>query len=397
MAYSYIWESTIFASSYEVLSGYPFPKLSTSPQIFDIDSVYSNWTLDQNVLYGYPVSTNSKLAPFDLSKVFSNWTDLSGDLFGYTIPKNCSVYKSGAFAHTSQIFQIEFPVSVSKLGRYTCYDSSVLFAKLSPLCEFFDTTFPQQCTLSFYNIEINSIVYPMNPIIFYVGDNFESMLSDTSINVTISDGEDEITTYAKNFKFANVDTSDEISDAQGIVNILSYSGIVVASDTFTYSVISIPVPVPLIPAMTSTTTPSGTVISSGSYQTRYSWLAFDGVDAQTWRTNAWGDGTNALNGLPESCYVGYEFTGNVKVNSYEISFSSDQTYTGIIQTRSNNTWTTQATVSVASGGYSKVTGTFETVICDAVRFSVISGSKSYFTAATYGGTVCEFQVLGFFL
>jgi hypothetical protein len=149
----------------------------------------------------------------------------------------------------------------------------------------------------------------------------------------------------------------------------------------------------LIPAMTSDTTPSGTVISSGYYQTRYSYYAFDGVDSQTWQSNAWGDGTNRLDGLPESCYVGYEFQDSVQINSYEISFSSDTTYVGIIQTRSNSVWTTQATVNVSPNGYSKVTGDFdETVTCDAVRFSVLSGTQPYFNGSTYGGVVCEFQV-----
>lgn len=149
----------------------------------------------------------------------------------------------------------------------------------------------------------------------------------------------------------------------------------------------------LIPAMTSDTAPSGTVIYSGVYSTRYAWLAFDGVDSQTWRTNAWGDGTNALDGLPETCYVGYEFTESKQVNSYDISFSSDRVYVGIIQTRNNNVWTTQATVTIPNNGYNKVTGRFDTTVtCDAVRFSVLSGTGTYFCASNYGGVVCEFQV-----
>lgn len=148
-----------------------------------------------------------------------------------------------------------------------------------------------------------------------------------------------------------------------------------------------------IPAMTSDTTPSGQVIYSGQYGTRYGYLAFDGVDSQTWQSNSWGDGTNALDGTPEKCYIGYEFTAPVKINSYAISFASDRVYVGIIQTRSNNVWTTRATVSISNGGYSSLTGDFESVVeCDAVRFCVLSGTGERFTASTYGGNVCEFQV-----
>lgn len=148
-----------------------------------------------------------------------------------------------------------------------------------------------------------------------------------------------------------------------------------------------------IPAMTSDTAPSGQVIYSGQYSNRYGYQAFDGVDSQTWQRNSWGDGTNALDGTPEKCYVGYEFAAPVRINGYSISFSSDRTYVGIIQTRTNNVWTTRATVSIANNGYSSKTGDFEeTVECDAVRFCVLSGAGSYFTTSTYGGNVCEFQV-----
>lgn len=148
-----------------------------------------------------------------------------------------------------------------------------------------------------------------------------------------------------------------------------------------------------IPTMTSDTTPSGQVIYSGQYGNRYGYQAFDGVDSQSWQSNSWGDGTNVLDGQPEKCYVGYEFSSPVSINSYSISFSSDRVYVGIIQTRSNNVWTTRATVSVSNGGYSSDTGDFESVVeCDAVRFCVLSGTGERFTTDFYGGNVCEFQV-----
>jgi hypothetical protein len=150
----------------------------------------------------------------------------------------------------------------------------------------------------------------------------------------------------------------------------------------------------LIPTMTSDTSPYGTVISSGHYQTRYAWLAFDGVDSGTWQSNSWSDATNILDGDPNSCYVGYEFEEQVTLNSFTISFSSDSQFQGIIQSRTNGTWTTLENITIPSTGYAKIERDFEnTVDCDAIRFCVLSG-KDYFTSDSYGGNVCEFNVSG---
>ena len=150
----------------------------------------------------------------------------------------------------------------------------------------------------------------------------------------------------------------------------------------------------LIPSMTSDTSPYGTVISSGHYQTRYAWLAFDGVDSGTWQSNSWSDSTNILDGDPNSCYVGYEFEEQVTLNSFTISFSSDSQFQGIIQSRTNGTWATLENITIQSTGYTKIEKDFEnTVDCDAIRFCVLSG-KDYFTSDSYGGNVCEFNVSG---
>lgn len=237
MAYTYNWESTIFASSDEVLYGYPFPKASTNPIEFDIDSVYSVWSLSPTILYGYPVSS-PKVIKFDLSKVFSNWTDSSNDLFGYVVPRDCKIYKSGAFAHTTEITSLQFPISVIKLGEYTCYDSAITSVQVSPLCEFYSTTFPDNCTITYYTVSIDTITFPITPLEFVVGDDYNAVLDGTTVLVTVSDGTDSITTYAKNFTITDIDTSTEVSDATGYVNVITSTGSIACSESFTYSVVA---------------------------------------------------------------------------------------------------------------------------------------------------------------
>lgn len=157
-----------------------------------------------------------------------------------------------------------------------------------------------------------------------------------------------------------------------------------------------PVTASLIPAMTSDTAPSGEVISSGSYQTRYAWQAFDGTDSQTWSSHAWSDATNALDGSADACYVGYVFPSEQTVTAFKIAFSSDRVYTGCIQARVSGVWqTVVSNIQTASSGYSTFEQTLDApVTCDAVRFCVLSGPETYFCSGTYGGNICEMVVYG---
>ncbi|HBI84792.1 MAG TPA: hypothetical protein DDX71_00675 [Ruminococcus sp.] len=159
-----------------------------------------------------------------------------------------------------------------------------------------------------------------------------------------------------------------------------------------------PVTTSLIPTMTGMTSPSGEVIESGHYESRYGWQAFDGVDAQTYAQNAWGDGTNVLDGTPEACFVGYIWGSQQTVASVKISFYSDTSYTGIVQCRVDGEWQTVLdSVSIVGGApyYSVVERTFSAPItCDGIRMCVVSGDRERFCTASYGGNVCEFTVYG---
>lgn len=158
-----------------------------------------------------------------------------------------------------------------------------------------------------------------------------------------------------------------------------------------------PAVVSLIPAMSGYTTPSGEVIESGYYQSRYGYLAFDGVDSQTWQSNSWSDGTNVLDGTADKCYVGYIWDTAQVVTSVKISFSSDSAYTGCIQCRVGGVWETViSSISISGYPYYSV---FEQVLdspveCDAIRFCVLSGDHDRFCSDIYGGNVCEFTVYG---
>ena len=153
----------------------------------------------------------------------------------------------------------------------------------------------------------------------------------------------------------------------------------------------------LIPPMTSATTPSGEVIESGHYQSRYGYLAFDGTDTQTYSSSAWSDGTNVLDGTPDQCYIGYLWDNAKTVASIKISFFSDTIYAGCIQCRINNEWQTVISeIPVVKSPYYSVIEQALTspVTCDGIRFCVLSGGKTRAAASNYGMAVCEFVAYG---
>lgn len=154
----------------------------------------------------------------------------------------------------------------------------------------------------------------------------------------------------------------------------------------------------LNPIMLSDTMPSGQVIYTGQYAARYGYLAFDGVDSQTFSSHAWTDDTNPLDGTTEACYIGYMFNESVTIEKFVISFYSDRQYVGVIQVHQDGAWTTVVNNIPVSANprYSKLELNLNSLItCDGFRFCVISGNGEYFSKSIYGGNVCEFEAYGY--
>lgn len=157
-----------------------------------------------------------------------------------------------------------------------------------------------------------------------------------------------------------------------------------------------PVTKSIIPAMTGPTAPSGEVIESGHFESRYGYLAFDGVDSKTWSSNSWSDGTNILDGTTEKCYVGYLWDELKTISSVAVAFSSDTSYTACIQCRIDGNWQTVLdNVPIAGSGYSTYEQSLSSeVTCDGIRVCILSGDRERFCSSVYGGNVCEFTVFG---
>jgi hypothetical protein len=422
----YRWESDYFASSLEVLDGYPFPKLSPTISVFDIDVVntwlqsydvvdgyfyqsiepaifnlsqsYSNWISKTDVVdeYYYPRIEPYK---FRLDRVYSDWRRDEEELFFYPEPTSSPLIpRMGAFAYTQNIDELYIPISVRSLGMYALSKSNIQQITISPICEIKSSvTIPETCDIIYHNTTINSVTYPVNPIVFTAGDNYESILNGTIANITITDNTDFETLNYNKISYTGIDTLELGNNQNANINILAYNGDIVVSDTLTFSVVLPDKPiVSLIPNMTSYIFPYGKVIYSASLGTKLAWYVFDGTDTQS-DTDTWTDWYSVLNNNPNKCYVGYEFGKHVYVDNISVSFYGDTAYTACFQCRYKGEWITAiSNIQIPNTGYTKLDiNLTNKMICDAIRICILSGDKPYFYMWNGGSNICELVVNGF--
>lgn len=93
--------------------------------------------------------------------------------------------------------------------------------------------------------------------------------------------------------------------------------------------------IPLVPTMTSDTTPSGTVIYSSQYTDQKGFYAFDGITSDSWSTN----------GTEFPCYIGYHFNTAKVVSRCSVLQRINGTFNGVTETakvqasNDGETWT----------------------------------------------------------
>ena len=240
MNMSVIWTHSPYISDTDILNGYPV--IDTTPTLseFDITKVWSAFQQD-GTLYNY-FHPRNVISEFDITKVYSTINVSDKSLYGYPIPHVPELPKPGAFVNTTQITSITLPLSIESLGFYTFSGSALQSITLSPFCKFYSSTLPSGCSITYYTLTIDSVEFPIDPIEFYVGDDAASILSDTVVNVSVTDGTTTLTREYNNFIISGLNTDEEVSSATATLQLISYSGTVLNTYNFTYDVLAIPVP-----------------------------------------------------------------------------------------------------------------------------------------------------------
>lgn len=130
----------------------------------------------------------------------------SGDVTtGYLCTPVTNVPVLGAFAYATDITSIEIPISVKSIGNFSFYGSSLQTAKISPLLNYADGTFPQSTSIIYWNITDLSCVLTKTE--YNVGDSFD--YSTCTVTVTVYDGTEYETGVVENYEVVDFDTSQE--------------------------------------------------------------------------------------------------------------------------------------------------------------------------------------------
>lgn len=234
----YNWESTTYASSNDVLGGYPFPKLSGKQPTFSLNNIASRFHQDLQ-LYGY-FHTETPIPEFHLNRIIGRFDSEDKSFFGYVFPLDAPIYKTGAFAHTDNLTEIVFPITVMELGPYTCAESNISNVTISPACSFYPTTFIDDCTITFYSCSIQLATFPITPVQFTVGDDWKQMLVGTYVTLSVLETNEStpINQITKNFDIIGIDTSAEVTDAAAKLVVKRYDNSIIGEYNFTYSVVS---------------------------------------------------------------------------------------------------------------------------------------------------------------
>ncbi|MDE6502043.1 MAG: leucine-rich repeat domain-containing protein [Ruminococcus sp.] len=107
------------------------------------------WTVDgdglTHELYPeIPENSINKPYPKALWRIDNSVSDLPyHELLPIEIP-------AGAFMGVKTLEYVRIPETVRKIGRYAFADTALKKVRISPDCEYFDTSFPENCIIEFY-------------------------------------------------------------------------------------------------------------------------------------------------------------------------------------------------------------------------------------------------------
>lgn len=95
--------------------------------------------------------TNDKLpnssSPMTLPYPYSVWRETDNEVSNELMPDVCGV---GAFANATQLRKISIPRSVKKIGEYAFRNTQLSSVVISQDCEYYPTSFPDNCIIYFY-------------------------------------------------------------------------------------------------------------------------------------------------------------------------------------------------------------------------------------------------------
>ena len=144
------WQSQAWVQDDDYYYGYVSPRLSQPLEEFDVNNIFPDFIIEQNMYYGYPYNVVAgDTIEFDVDKIY-HYFEINADFYGYPAALGIVYEPLGAFMGCENLSTITIPETVYELGTHSFYQSGLESTTISPDCMFYSTTFPEDCVISYY-------------------------------------------------------------------------------------------------------------------------------------------------------------------------------------------------------------------------------------------------------
>jgi hypothetical protein len=105
-----------------------------------------------NHVYGMYDMVNGVFYGSETEVPFNSADDMPFRFVGDTLTHNMqtSVLRSGAFYNTTNLIEVRIPETVKSIGRFAFANTKLKKVKIASDCEYYDTSFPRDCEIEFY-------------------------------------------------------------------------------------------------------------------------------------------------------------------------------------------------------------------------------------------------------
>lgn len=209
------WQSQDWVQDDDYFHGYVTPRLSQQIEPPSTSKIYCNFHITSGVFSGYPYPDGGNVYAFDVNKAYHPF-EMNNVFYGYPAAWGITFEPLGAFMNCTNLTSIEVPESVYELGPHTFFQSGLESVTIPIDCIFYETTFPDGCTISYYPFTTNISTQLPNILNTYCFDDDKLVDEINSKNFTITVN-NKITRNLENYILADVDTSEEYTNVRGAI------------------------------------------------------------------------------------------------------------------------------------------------------------------------------------
>ena len=148
------WQSQDWVQDDDYFHGYVTPRLSQQIEPPSTSKIYCNFHITSGVFSGYPYPDGGNVYAFDVNKAYHPF-EMNNVFYGYPAAWGITFEPLGAFMNCTNLTSIEVPESVYELGPHTFFQSGLESVTIPIDCIFYETTFPDGCTISYYPFTTN--------------------------------------------------------------------------------------------------------------------------------------------------------------------------------------------------------------------------------------------------